>query len=470
MEEKNAEKVLTPTVVKLGLVSLFADISSEMLYPITPIFLTTVLGASMSSVGLIEGFAEAVASLLKAYSGAWSDRISRRTPFVAFGYFLSAAAKPLIGFSSAWTQVLLARGLDRTGKGLRTAPRDALLSEAVSVSLRGAAFGWHRAMDTLGAVIGPLLAILFLSVEGRNLRAIYYWALIPGLAAVGIALLVKEKRTAEKKHEPIGFFDFRSFSLPFKTYLASWALFSLANSSDVFLLMKAKTAGISLNEIILLYCGYNLAYSLFSPYFGGLSDRIGRKAVLISGLIVFAAVYIGFSLASRPWHFLVLFGVYGIYMAATDGVGKALAVDLIEPSRKATGLGALGAITGISTVIASTMAGVLWDHWDHLGSFYTLLYGAAGAILAMLVLLQVREKILRNNMPLGRASKWTKNATAPDYVENPGHTRCKGDGYLGPLTKWRIYCGRLQKRPPSLLLIAIASYVNLPRFSGHATG
>lgn len=386
---ENQEKVLNPTVVKLGLVSLFADISSEMLYPITPIFLTTVLGASMSSVGFIEGFAEAVASLLKTYSGAWSDRISRRTPFVAAGYFLSAIGKPLIGFSSNWTHVLFARGLDRTGKGLRTAPRDALLAEAVSARLRGAAFGWHRAMDTLGAAIGPLFAILYLSIDGQNLRNIYYWALIPGLIAVVISLLISEKRVEVVRNpEPISFYDVGSFSKQFKTYLASWTLFSLTNSSDVFLLMKAKAEGISLTEIILLYCGYNLAYALFSPYFGGLSDRIGRKMLLICGLAVFAAVYVGFSIATLHWHFWVLFGIYGLFMAATDGAGKAFAVDLIDPSRKATGLGALGTVTGIATVLASTVAGMLWDHY---GPFYTFIYGALGALAAAIVLLPIKE-------------------------------------------------------------------------------
>lgn len=390
MKTPTSEKVLNRTVVELGLVSLFADISSEMLYPITPIFLTTVLGASMSSVGLIEGVAEAIASLLKTYSGVWSDRISRRTPFVAAGYFLSAIGKPIIGFSTGWTEVLFARSLDRTGKGLRTAPRDALLAEAVSVELRGAAFGWHRAMDTLGAAIGPLLAILYLSIEGQNLRHIYYWALVPGMIAVVIALLVKEKKVEPKKNAPsIRFFEFSSFSGPFKTYLVSWAAFSLTNSSDVFLLMKAKAEGLSLTEIILLYCGYNLAYSIFSPYFGGLSDRIGRKFLLVSGLVVFAGVYVGFSFATLHWHFWILFGLYGLYMAATDGVGKALAVDLIDPSRKATGLGALGTVTGLSTVVASTVAGVIWDHY---GASYTFLYGAAGAALAVLILLQIKEK------------------------------------------------------------------------------
>jgi MFS family permease len=391
MSLKETKEVLTPTVVTLGLVSLFADISSEMLYPITPIFLTSVLGASMSSVGLIEGAAEATASLLKTYSGAWSDRIGRRMPFVAFGYFLAAVGKPLIGFSSSWTQVLLARSLDRTGKGLRTAPRDALLAEAVPEKLRGAAFGWHRAMDTMGAAIGPLFAILFLSKQGEhNLRAIYYWAVIPGLAAVAISLLVKEKTSYSKSTKnSVKFFDHKSFSPAFKTYLLSWALFSLTNSSDVFLLMKAKGAGFGLSSVILLYCGYNLVYSLFSPYFGGLSDRVGRKKILLFGLAVFAVVYAGFSVASQTWQFCALFAVYGLYMAATDGVGKALAIDLVPSERKATCMGALGTVTGLSTIVASTAAGALWDHF---GATYALLYGSMGAMLAALVLIRVPEK------------------------------------------------------------------------------
>jgi MFS family permease len=395
--QKLDEKVLNPTVVKLGLVSFFADISSEMLYPITPIFLTTVLGVSMTSVGFIEGFAEAIASLLKTYSGAWSDRLAKRKPFVAVGYLLSAVGKPFIGISTSWVHVLLARGLDRTGKGLRSAPRDALLAEAVSEKLRGAAFGWHRGMDTLGAAIGPLFAIFYLSVEGQNLRDIYFWALIPGLLAVGIALLVAEKRTepAKKKIDRFHFLDWRSFSKPFKTYLLSWTLFSLTNSSDIFLLMKAKSAGLSLTEIILLYCGYNLVYSLLSPYLGALSDRLGRRSLLISGLLVFAAVYLGFAMAEVSWHFWGLFGVYGVYMAATDGAGKAFAVDLVEPHRKATGLGALGTVTGVSTVIASTIAGSLWDHW---GPSYTFVFGALGAVGAAGILFLINEKLLRDEL------------------------------------------------------------------------
>ena len=389
MENSRRPKVLNPTVLKLGLVSLFADISSEMLYPITPIFLTTVLGASMTSVGFIEGVAEAIASLLKTYSGAWSDRISRRKPFVAFGYLLAALAKPLTGVATSWTHVLLARGLDRTGKGIRTAPRDALLSEAVPEKLRGAAFGWHRALDSLGAAVGPLLAILYLSTNHHDLRKIYFWAVIPGLLSVLLALTVSETRQAHARtKDKFRLLPATALSAPFKSFLLSWGAFSLTNSSDVFLLMKTKASGVGLTEVILLYCFYNVTYSLFSPYFGGLSDRIGRKKLLLAGLAVFAAVYFGFSLATAPWQYWALFGIYGLYMASTDGVGKALAVDLIDPKEKATGLGIMGTVTGIATVIASSVAGLLWDH---AGPTATFVYGASGAALAMLLLLRVPE-------------------------------------------------------------------------------
>jgi MFS family permease len=390
MNQTTEEKVLNPTVVKLGMVSLFADISSEMLYPITPIFLTSVLGASMTSVGLIEGVAEAIASLLKTYAGAWSDRISKRKPFIIFGYFLAAVAKPLIGGASSWMQVLFARGIDRTGKGLRTAPRDAMLAESVSPKLRGAAFGWHRGMDTMGAAIGPLLAILYLSYGANNLRRIYYWALVPGLFAVIISLLIKEEAHVvssirfERKT-----LRWNSFSTPFKTYLLSSLAFSLTNSSDIFLLMKAKQEGLSLQIVILLYCFYNLVYSLMSPYLGGLSDRIGRKKLLLSGFAIFSLVYLGFALAVSLWHFWLLFGIYGLYMAATDGNGKAFAIDLVKSDEKATGLGVLGTITGVATVAASTIAGALWEH---AGSSWAFVYGVIGALTAAAILAFVPEK------------------------------------------------------------------------------
>ncbi len=385
-------RALTPNVVRLGLVSFFADISSEMLYPITPIFLTLVLGASAFDIGLIEGFAEGVASLLKTYSGRWSDRLQKRRTFVWVGYLCAALAKPLVGAAASWPQVLFARSFDRFGKGIRSSPRDALLAESVAPEFRGAAFGWHRMMDTAGAAIGPLLAILFLHYHSdtSGLRGLYYWALIPGLISVLIVFAVRERKPetatapiASKRSDDQTILNFRNVSAEFKKFLFGWGVFSLANSSDVFLLLKAQQNGISLTLTIFMYALYNLIYSLLSPYLGHLSDRFGRKWVLISGLGVFMFVYLLFGFANQPWQFWSLFAIYGAYMAATDGVGKALAIDLVPKDQKATGVGLLGTVTGLATIFASASAGLIWDK---LGSQWTFIYGAIGALIAISIL------------------------------------------------------------------------------------
>jgi len=377
------KSVLNSTVIRLGLVSLFADISSEMLYPITPLFLTMTLGASMASVGFIEGLAEAFSSILKAYSGRWSDHLGKRKPFVWTGYLLAAIAKPLIGLASTSGLVLFARCLDRTGKGLRSAPRDALLGDSVSVSQRGAAFGWHRFMDTLGAVIGPLIAILYLSFYPSNLRPIFIWAIIPGLLAVLISLTISDIPSRAKEMVKRVAWNWKTIPVPFKRYLGGWILFSLVNSSDVFLLLVAKERGVGTITVILLYCFYNLSYALLSPSLGALSDRIGRKRCLQFGLLVFAAVYFGISLATTTLHFVLLFGVYGIYMAATDGVGKALALDLVDESHKASALGLLATVTGLATLVASTVAGILWERVSPSATF---IYGAVGSLVAFVAI------------------------------------------------------------------------------------
>ncbi len=373
------KSVLNSTVVRLGLVALLADISSEMLYPITPIFLTAVLGASFSSVGLIEGVAEGLASILKVFSGALSDRFRKHKALVALGYFFSAAGKPVIGGAHFWPRVLFARSLDRLGKGIRSAPRDSWLSEAVPAYLRGAAFGWHRGMDTLGAFVGPLIALLFINGSPEQLRQAYYWALIPGLLAVATVFAVRDP---EHKVRPakVSTPDFHVALTPqFKRYLGIWFVFSLVNSSDAFLLLKVKHEGLSLTHVTLLYCFYNLIYALGSPFLGGLSDRTGRKPILAGGFFLFALVYLGFAFANQSWQFLALFFVYGIYMAGTDGVGKALAVDLLPDHAKGTGIGWLGLVTGVATVFASVAAGSLWDHF---GAGWPFIYGAVGALIA----------------------------------------------------------------------------------------
>jgi len=375
------------TILQLGIISFFGDISSEMLYPITPIFLTSVLGASMTSLGLIEGCAEAVASILKIYSGVWSDRIQKRKPFIVVGYLFASLAKPMTGLATLWTHVLFARSFDRVGKGLRTAPRDALLSESVSADQRGHAFGVHRMFDTMGAAIGPLLAIAYLSYGEQSLRNIYYYAFIPGLLSVLLATFIREPVKTLTVSKPIlqtkiGW-KWMEYPSSFRNYLIAWTVFSIANSSDVFLLMKVKQSGASMTTLILLYIFYNFLYATLSPYFGKKSDHHPRTNVLMFGLIVFSIVYAGFSVASELWQFFLLFGLYGVYMASTEGVGKALAVDLFHPDQKATAIGILGMTTGIATILASTFAGFLWDQF---GSMWTFLYASAGALIAVVIL------------------------------------------------------------------------------------
>jgi len=389
-KERKKNSALHPTVIKLGFVSFFMDVASEMLYPITPIFLTTVLGASVTYVGIIEGLAECIASLLKTYSGFWSDRISKRKPFIIAGYFLGAISKPIIGYSHSWLGVLSARVFDRVGKGIRTAPRDALIAEVVTPETRGAAFGIHRGMDTMGAAVGPLLALLLLSSNQDNLRSLYFWALIPGLISVAVIFSIKEKthehtQSIKKNENPFKLWN--NFGSSFKKYIFSWGLFSLTNSSDVFLLLKAKNSGLSTSQVILQYCAYNLTYAASSPYLGKLSDNIGRKKLMIFGLLIFIFVYLGFGFASEHWQYWALFFIYGLYMGATDGIGKALAIDLSPDDMKATSIGILGTVTGLCTIIASTVAGVLWDH---AGSNWTFIYGATGAILSVFILYTIK--------------------------------------------------------------------------------
>ncbi len=387
MKENKKDSALNETVIKLGLVSFFADVASELLYPITPIFLTSVLGSSMASVGLIEGVAEGIASLLKAYSGIWSDSASKRKPFIVVGYLMAALSKPFIGLSTTWFHVLSARAFDRMGKGIRSAPRDSLIADSVSEQHRGAAFGWHRGMDTLGAAVGPLLAIFLLNSNLTSLRSIYFWALIPGLLSVVVVLFIKENpRVLVSKKQVSPFSIWSRFNPRFKKYLLVWGLFSLVNSSDVFLLMKVKDSGLSTTLVIALYCGYNLVYSISSPFLGILSDRLERKKLMIAGIILFGLVYFGFSQATELWQFGGLFLVYGLYMGATDGVGKALAVDLSEKDQKGAALGVLGTVTGSCTIFASVVAGQLWDH---AGAPWTFYYGAIGALLAVVVLMTI---------------------------------------------------------------------------------
>jgi MFS family permease len=397
---------LPRNVIRLGLVSFFADVSSEMLYPLTPIFLTAVLGAPMAALGFIEGAAEATASLLRTVSGRLSDLSGRRRPYVLGGYAISALAKPLIAAATAvgWPLVLVARVADRFGKGLRTSARDAWIADSTPAESRGRAFGWHRAMDTSGAVVGPLLTIglvyLLLVHLGHSLRfslqTMFVIAVVPGLAGAALVLAVKEVRGKRDGKEPPPSLRWSALPTSFRAYLIAWGAFALANSSDVFLILRAQhllgardhlAAGnriaIATVHVLLLYAFYNVVYAAASPKLGHLSDIVGRKRILIGGLAVFALVYLGFAFTHHVWQLWVLFGVYGLYTAATDGVGKAMAVDLVPSSIRASAVGLLGTVTGIATIVASTVAGVLWGVWGPRGTF---LYGVAGAVGGALLL------------------------------------------------------------------------------------
>lgn len=387
------------TLFRLGLISFFADVASEMLYPITPLFLTLTLGTSMVSVGIIEGFAECLAGVLKTFSGFHSDSIQRRKPFIVLGYLLAAVSKPLIGAAQQWSTVLFARGLDRTGKGLRTAPRDAMIADSVPANQRGLAFGWHRSMDTLGAAIGPLVTLAYIESQGLNFRPLYSWALIPGLMAVALALTLREKRGSHKIEEPalretvardeqdLGRQRRNQairalWTKPFVHYLIAWSIFALANASDAFILLRAREMNLSISKIILIYCAFNLTYSLLSIPLGALSDRWGRRPLLISGLILFSILNLGFASASHEWHLWAIYLTYGVFMAATEGVGKALVVDVVPKHLKATGLGVFGTVTGLCTFAASVMTGWLWDQF---GSATAFTYSAIGALVAAIL-------------------------------------------------------------------------------------
>ena len=374
------------TVYQLGAISFLADIASEMLYPIVPIFLTTTLGASMTSVGLIEGVAEGVSALLKSYAGYWSDRLQRRKVFIFVGYLLSALSKSALGAAASWPAALAARSLDRVGKGLRTAPRDAMLGESVSSKCRGLAFGIHRGMDTAGATLGPLLALVYLHYY-TDLRMIFLWALIPGLLAAALVLVIPESTPKALAEKPS--LSWRELSPGLRRYILVWGFFTATNSSDAFLLLRAKEVGMSLTETILAYCFYNLVYASLSPWYGKRADREGKKPVLIRSLGFFAVVYVGFAFVENRAQVWFFFAIYGLFMAASEGVGKAYALDMAPPESKASVLGIFGMMTGFATIFASTIGGLLWDRF---GSRPTFLLGVVGAVMAMLLLSVVPPK------------------------------------------------------------------------------
>lgn len=373
----------------MGWTSLLNDAASELLYPVLPLFLTVTLGAPAAAVGAVEGAADAAAQAVGLFVGRRSDRIRRRLPFVWWGYGMSNVAKPLVAAAPAWGWVLGARVLDRAGKGVRTAPRDALLRDSSDPSRTGATFGFHRFMDSLGAVIGPLLAIALLDL-GLSLREVILVAVVPAVLTMFALRWVHEApahRPAAASEEPLG--SVRALPRPFWAFTAAWTVFSLGNSADVFLLLRAKDLGLGATAVVAAYALYNVLYSGLSWPLGHLSDRVGKRRLLGAGLVVFACVYAGFGLAGSSAWVWPLMAIYGVYIAATDGVGKALVSDLTPAGERATGQGAFRLATGGASVIASLAAGVLWQEVAP-GAVFAL--GAGCAVLGLAVLVATRPR------------------------------------------------------------------------------
>lgn len=352
---------ISKQVFLLGMVSLFTDIASEMLYPVTPIFLTAVLGSSMAVVGVIEGIAEVTAGLLKGYFGNLSDKVGKRSIFIVLGYGISALSKPLPGIFQNIPVVLTSRVSDRVGKGIRTAPRDALLA-SYSNGNSGAVFGFHRAMDTLGAAIGPVVALILLYYFPNNFQLIFLVAFIPSVIAVAFTLLVKDKPGDSKVKSRKNYLEFwKSAPSEYKKILLLITTFSLVNSSDVFLILKSKDVSQSSSLAIFGYVFYNLIYAAASYPLGGVSDKLGKQKVFSFGLIIFSAVYFGFAFVPNIDFIWVLFALYGIYAASTEGVSKAWISDLIPNEQRGSAIGLLTMLSSFAIMFGSFLTGVLWD-------------------------------------------------------------------------------------------------------------
>lgn len=365
--------IITRNVIILSMVSLFTDVASEMLYPIMPIYLKTI-GFSILLIGVLEGFAEATAGLSKGYFGNLSDNAGKRLPFVQMGYAFSAISKPMMALFVYPLWVFFARSTDRLGKGIRTGARDALLSDEATPQTKGRVFGFHRAMDTLGAVMGPALALLYLAYYPDDYKTLFYIAFIPGIIAISFTLFIKEKPKplAAPKPRPrlLDFVKYwKASPAIYRQLVAGLLVFTLFNSSDVFLLLKIKEVGYSDVTIISIYIFYNLVYALFSYPLGMLADKLGMKVVFASGLAIFSLVYLGMAFANAEWMFVALFFLYGIYAAATEGIAKAWITNISNKDSTATAIGTYTAFQSIATLVASSLAGVIWFSFGAAATF-----------------------------------------------------------------------------------------------------
>jgi len=383
---------LSRNVYALTAVSFFTDVSSEMIYPLLPAFLTVTLGASASFLGAIEGAAESTAALLKLLSGWWSDRVQRRKPLVVAGYTLASIMRPLVAIAHSATQVLIIRVSDRVGKGIRNSPRDALIADSVDPANRGRAFGFNRTGDHAGGVVGPIVAFALVQWRHLPLRTVFWWAVLPGaLAVLTVIFGVREvPRRAPPAKEPatVGAAEMvRPLGARFWAVLGVILLFTLGNSTDAFLLLRAKQLGVPIAFAPILWAFLHVVKSLSSTPGGTLSDRVGRKPLLVVGWLLYAAVYFAFGRASASWHAWALFGIYGLFFGLTEGTERALVTDIVPAARRGTAFGWYNLTIGLGALPASIIFGALWDDY---GSTVAFDFGATLALAAAIGITLIR--------------------------------------------------------------------------------
>jgi MFS family permease len=366
-----------------GIVSFFMDVSSEMIYPLVPLFLSNVLGVNKSVIGLIEGIAESTASLLKVFSGWFSDRIGNRKWLMAAGYGISTLSRPIVALSSGWHHVMGSRFIDRFGKGVRTAPRDAIIAESAEKAYLARAFSFHRSLDTMGAVAGPAIAFFLLGILSNDYRKVFWLSMIPGVIAVLLIIFfIKEQKNKSSEARKRGSAEGQdsraseppniriNFNWRFKSFVAISGLFALGNSSDVFLILRAQQNGIQTTMIPVVYLLFNLIYSLSSIPAGIAADKFGKKRVILTGFILFAILYYGFAVAPDAKSIWILFGFYGLFMGLTEGIQKAFLATIIPQDFKATAFGVFNTVVGLAMFPASVIGGYLWDHVSPSATFY----------------------------------------------------------------------------------------------------
>ncbi len=383
-------KYITRTVWILSLVSLFTDTASEMLYPVMPVYLKSI-GFSVVLIGILEGVAEATAGLSKGYFGKRSDLSGKRVPFVQAGYVLSAISKPMLALFIYPLWIFFSRTIDRLGKGLRTGARDAILSDEATSQTKGKVFGFHRSMDTLGAVLGPLFALIYLYYHPGNYKPLFLIAFIPGLLAISATFFLKKKKRIEDNNKvSVPFFSFLKYwkvSPPeYRKLVTGLLIFALFNSSDVFLLLKIKQAGLGDTMVIGVYIFYNMVYALFAFPVGIIADNIGLKKIFIIGLSIFAIVYFGIAVNTHLYLFFVLFFLYGVYASATEGISKAWISNISNKKDTATAIGTYSGLQSICAMLASSLTGVLWYSF---GASIAFIISAIATLLVIIYLLLI---------------------------------------------------------------------------------